>query len=131
MNLAPRQQDILNLARERGYVSIDELAQAFAVTPQTIRRDINQLAEHGLLDIVSSDYVPNSLLESAFKLARDFPGIALPQAVAAVSSTPADAVGLNDRGAIEAGRRADLVRVRVVDGQPVVRAVWRDGERVA
>ncbi|VXC75793.1 DNA-binding transcriptional repressor [Pseudomonas sp. 8Z] len=49
MNLAPRQHDILNLARERGYVSIDELAQAFAVTPQTIRRDINQLAEYGLL----------------------------------------------------------------------------------
>lgn len=49
MTLAPRQQDILNLARERGYVSIDELAQAFNVTPQTIRRDINQLAEQGLL----------------------------------------------------------------------------------
>ncbi|WP_417661343.1 DeoR/GlpR family DNA-binding transcription regulator [Pseudomonas sp.] len=49
MTLAPRQQDILNLARERGYVSIDELAQAFTVTPQTIRRDINQLAEQGLL----------------------------------------------------------------------------------
>ncbi|MDH1264701.1 DeoR family transcriptional regulator [Pseudomonas sp. GD03944] len=49
MSLAPRQHEILNLARERGYVSIDELAQAFAVTPQTIRRDINQLAEHGLL----------------------------------------------------------------------------------
>lgn len=49
MTLAPRQHDILNLARERGYVSIDELAQAFAVTPQTIRRDINLLAEQGLL----------------------------------------------------------------------------------
>jgi DeoR family glycerol-3-phosphate regulon repressor len=49
MSLAPRQQRILDLARERGYVSIDELAQAFAVTPQTIRRDINQLAEQGLL----------------------------------------------------------------------------------
>jgi len=49
MSLAPRQHDILNLARERGYVSIDELAHAFAVTPQTIRRDINQLAEQGLL----------------------------------------------------------------------------------
>ncbi|MRK23326.1 DeoR/GlpR family DNA-binding transcription regulator [Pseudomonas sp. JG-B] len=49
MILGPRQQDILDLTRERGYVSIDELAQAFGVTPQTIRRDINQLAEHGLL----------------------------------------------------------------------------------
>ncbi len=49
MSLAPRQQSILEHARERGYVSIDELAKAFAVTPQTIRRDINQLAELGLL----------------------------------------------------------------------------------
>ena len=49
MSLPPRQQSILERARERGYVSIDELAQAFAVTPQTIRRDINQLAEQGLL----------------------------------------------------------------------------------
>ncbi|MBM7060463.1 DeoR family transcriptional regulator [Pseudomonas sp. UL073] len=49
MDLAPRQQRILDLARERGYVSIDELAQAFAVTPQTIRRDINLLAERSLL----------------------------------------------------------------------------------
>ncbi|MET1080861.1 MAG: DeoR/GlpR family transcriptional regulator [Pseudomonas sp.] len=49
MSLAPRQQNILDLARERGYVSIDELACAFTVTPQTIRRDINQLAELGLL----------------------------------------------------------------------------------
>ncbi|MBF7729423.1 DeoR/GlpR family DNA-binding transcription regulator [Pseudomonas sp. N040] len=49
MSLPPRQQSILEHARERGYVSIDELTQAFAVTPQTIRRDINQLAAQGLL----------------------------------------------------------------------------------
>src|SRR5690606_1920655 len=49
MNLAPRQLSILELVRERGYVSIEELAQQFTVTPQTIRRDINQLGEAGLL----------------------------------------------------------------------------------
>jgi len=49
MSLAPRQQNILELVRERGYVSIDELARHFTVTPQTIRRDINQLGEAGLL----------------------------------------------------------------------------------
>ncbi|WP_462381221.1 DeoR/GlpR family transcriptional regulator [Pseudomonas sp. Marseille-QA0892] len=49
MTLAPRQQSTLELVRERGYVSIEELAQHFSVTPQTIRRDINQLAEAGLL----------------------------------------------------------------------------------
>jgi len=49
MNLPPRQQQIIELVRERGYVSIEEMAQLFVVTPQTIRRDINQLAEGGLL----------------------------------------------------------------------------------
>jgi alpha-D-ribose 1-methylphosphonate 5-triphosphate diphosphatase len=88
------------------------------------------LAENGLLDIVSSDYVPTSLMESAFKLAG-IAGIGLPRATAAVSKTPAEAVGLHDRGAIEVGRRADLVRVRLMDGQPVIRTVWRGGARVA
>jgi alpha-D-ribose 1-methylphosphonate 5-triphosphate diphosphatase len=55
----------------------------------------------------------------------------LPQAMATVSKTPAEAVGLGDRGAIEIGRRGDLVRVRLVEGQPVVRAVWRGGMRVS
>ncbi len=49
MNLPPRQQQILELVRERGYVSIEEMAQLFVVTPQTIRRDINQLADSNLL----------------------------------------------------------------------------------
>lgn len=49
MTLAPRQQQILEHVQETGYASIDELAQRYAVTPQTLRRDINQLAEQGLL----------------------------------------------------------------------------------
>ncbi|TJV20277.1 MAG: alpha-D-ribose 1-methylphosphonate 5-triphosphate diphosphatase, partial [Mesorhizobium sp.] len=40
-------------------------------------------------------------------------------------------VGLADRGVIEQGRRADLVRVRLDDHVPVVRTVWRQGRRVA
>ncbi|TKB23065.1 MAG: alpha-D-ribose 1-methylphosphonate 5-triphosphate diphosphatase, partial [Mesorhizobium sp.] len=38
---------------------------------------------------------------------------------------------LSDRGVIEPGRRADLVRVRVDQHVPVVRNVWRQGRRVA
>ena len=49
MGLILRQQKTLELVRERGYISIEELAQYFDVTPQTIRRDINQLADEGLL----------------------------------------------------------------------------------
>ena len=57
--------------------------------------------------------------------------IGLPQAVALVTERPARLAGLDDRGALQSGRRADLVRVRLHDGLPVVRQVWRTGERVA
>ncbi|RWB78433.1 MAG: alpha-D-ribose 1-methylphosphonate 5-triphosphate diphosphatase [Mesorhizobium sp.] len=89
------------------------------------------LAADGLLDILSSDYIPFSLIQSAFFLGDVVDGISLPQAVAMVSKNPAEAVGLSDRGVIELGRRADLVRVRVDDHVPVVRTVWRQGRRVA
>lgn len=90
-----------------------------------------ELAEAGDLDILSSDYVPFSLLQAAFHLCETVEGISLPQAVAKISKNPAEAVGLTDRGVIEPGRRADLVRVRLDRDIPVVRTVWREGRRVA
>jgi alpha-D-ribose 1-methylphosphonate 5-triphosphate diphosphatase len=89
------------------------------------------LAEDGLLDILSSDYIPFSLIQSAFFLGEVVDSVSLPQAVAMVSKNPAEAVGLADRGVIEPGRRADLVRVRVDEHIPIVRTVWREGRRVA
>lgn len=90
-----------------------------------------ELAGLGLVSILSSDYYPHSLLHGAFLLARPPIGMALPDAVATVSDIPAAAVGLDDRGRIEPGRRADVIRVQDIDGLPVVRAVWREGKRVA
>jgi alpha-D-ribose 1-methylphosphonate 5-triphosphate diphosphatase len=87
-----------------------------------------ELAEDGLLDILSSDYVPASLLHGVFALHEA--GIALPDAVATVTSTPAARVGLTDRGAITPGLRADLVRVRAASCAVVVAGVWRAGRRV-
>jgi alpha-D-ribose 1-methylphosphonate 5-triphosphate diphosphatase len=55
----------------------------------------------------------------------------LPAAVRLVTLNPARALGLGDRGEIAAGKRADLVRVAWSGQVPVVRAVWRRGERVA
>jgi alpha-D-ribose 1-methylphosphonate 5-triphosphate diphosphatase len=89
------------------------------------------LAETGILDVLSSDYVPSSLLQAAFRLAEEVETISLPQAVALVSATPARTVGMDDRGQIETGRRADLIRVDNMAGLPVVRSVWREGRRVA
>ncbi len=88
------------------------------------------LVRAGQADILSSDYVPASLMEAVFKLPGSDAGISLPQAVRLATLNPARSVGLGDRGEIAADRRADMVRVRVLDGAPVVRAVWREGERV-
>jgi len=87
------------------------------------------LAAAGTLDILSSDYVPSSLLHGAFLL-HEQQGLALAEAVAMVSATPAHALGLDDRGEIAAGRRADLVRARAIEGMLVVRQVWRGGSRI-
>lgn len=89
------------------------------------------LAREGLLDILSSDYIPSSLLMAALQLPERVPEIDLARAVRTVTRTPAAAVGLDDRGEIAAGKRADVIRVHVAGGIPVVRSVWRAGQRVA
>ena len=89
------------------------------------------LAEQGLLDVLSSDYVPISLIHAPFVLHEELE-IDLPAAMRTVTDRPAEAVALHDRGRIEEGRRADLVRVRHQPGTPpIVRGVWREGERIA
>lgn len=89
-----------------------------------------ELAREGVLDALSSDYVPASLLLAAWILQRDA-GFSLSEAVAVVTRAPARACGFDDRGEIANGLRADLVRVREVDAHPVVREVWALGRRVA
>ncbi len=49
MNLSFRHKEILNCARETGRVSVDDLAERLQVTPQTVRRDLNELCDHGHL----------------------------------------------------------------------------------
>jgi len=70
-----------------------------------------ELAGLGVLDILSSDYIPASLIMAAFALPDHVPAIDLAGAVRTVSLNPALATGL-------------------ADGHPVVRAVWRQGRRV-
>jgi DeoR family glycerol-3-phosphate regulon repressor len=49
MQLSERQTEILQQARAQGRVEVEALAAAFAVTTQTIRRDLNELSQAGLL----------------------------------------------------------------------------------
>jgi alpha-D-ribose 1-methylphosphonate 5-triphosphate diphosphatase len=93
-----------------------------------------ELAKQGLLDVLSSDYVPGSLLSAVARLVQE-EVMTLPQAVATVTRHPAEATGLNDRGALEIGFRADLVRMRMHEcrdqtSHALARAVWREGTQV-
>lgn len=88
------------------------------------------LLRAGLVDAFASDYVPSALLEAAL-LATTVASLSLPDAIALVTARPARMAGLTDRGCLAPGLAADLVRVRIHDGQPIIRGVWRGGERVA
>lgn len=70
------------------------------------------------------------MLQSAFCLVDEVEGISLPEAISYVTQRPAEAAGLTDRGEIAVGKRADLVHVRLEEGIPIVRTVWREGKRV-
>ena len=80
--------------------------------------------------VLSSDYVPSSLLLAALRLPEVASNFDLPAAVRTISKTPAEAVGLHDRGEIALDKRADLIRVHLAGGT-AVRSVWSAGRRVA
>jgi alpha-D-ribose 1-methylphosphonate 5-triphosphate diphosphatase len=90
-----------------------------------------ELAAAGVLDVMSSDYVPSALLLAPLRLPEVVPQFDLPAAIRTVTRTPAHAVGLTDRGEIAVGKRADLVRVYSRGGASTARMVWREGRRVA
>ncbi|WP_299687818.1 alpha-D-ribose 1-methylphosphonate 5-triphosphate diphosphatase [uncultured Tateyamaria sp.] len=87
------------------------------------------LAKADLLDIVSSDYVPSALLLSAFRLATLWND--LPRAIATVTSNPAKAARLTDRGALRAGLRGDVLRVHHSGAAHLLRGVWSRGLRAS
>lgn len=92
------------------------------------------LAENKCLDVLSSDYIPSSMMQAVFMLALELELLSLPEAIALVSKNPANIMGLDDRGEIAVGRRADLVQVSQTtstDVAPIVRTVWREGNRVS
>lgn len=115
-------------AKQRGLATI-------AGAPNVVRGgshsggvSVAELAEKDLLDGLSSDYVPASLLQAVLKL-TDKHGIALPAAMAKVTWKVADILGLRDRGHLKPGLRADLVRFRALGATPVLATVWSQGRR--
>lgn len=86
-----------------------------------------ELARDGLLDALTSDYVPSSLLHAAFLVGQERGNLA--EGVRLVTETPARMAGLSDRGTLRPGARADILRVRMIDDVPVLQGVWVAGVR--
>ncbi len=87
------------------------------------------LARAGHLAILSSDYCPSSLLQAIFLL-HDTWQLRLEAAVRTISALPARLMGLDDRGEIAVGRRADVIVVKHTSLGPVIRETWANGVRV-
>jgi alpha-D-ribose 1-methylphosphonate 5-triphosphate diphosphatase len=90
---------------------------------------VTELAAEGVLDGLSSDYVPASLLQAVERLTANS-HVALPAAMGMVTWAIADALGLADRGRLRTGARADVLRFRFHGHTPVVRGVWSAGTQI-
>lgn len=119
-------------ARARGLTIIAGAPNYLRGGSQSGNVAVKVLLEAGLVDILASDYVPRSPIDAAFAVAED-PELpqTLPEMIGMVSERPARAAGLTDRGRLAEGQRADLLRIRRVDGRNHIVSVWRAGRRVA
>ncbi|MBC2861871.1 DeoR/GlpR family DNA-binding transcription regulator [Stappia sp. 28M-7] len=69
--VTPRQSEILDRARRAGRVDVDGLSTEFDVTPQTIRKDLNELCERGMLQRVHGGAVlPSGIANYAYDARR-------------------------------------------------------------
>lgn len=87
------------------------------------------LVPPGWMQILSSDYVPSSLLRAAVKLGLILDDMAA--GMATVTAAPARVSRLTDRGVLATGMRADLLRFTLADDLPLIRGVWSGGRQVA
>lgn len=89
----------------------------------------HELVDYDLLDIFSSDYAPSSLLSACVRLGLESGDMA--NGLGKATAAPAKAASLNDRGVLEIGKRADILRFGVMGNLPLTRGLWVGGSRVA
>lgn len=90
-----------------------------------------ELIEYGLVDIISSDYVPQSLVQAMFMIAQA-QSQPLHQVMRLFTLNPAKAIGLDrDRGSLEIGKRADFITLHHDGIAPRLTTVVGQGQRIA
>lgn len=120
----PTTVEAARAARAHGLAIVAGAPNAVRGSSHTANVSARELVALGLVDALASDYVPATLLAAVEVLVRE--GLAdLPRAVSLVTSGPARAAGLTDRGTLVAAARADVVLVRTVGRWPAVVATLR------
>ena len=97
-------------AREQGLTTVMGAPNALRGHSHTGNASARELVSLGLCDVIASDYLPTALLASTFAMAAEG-CCSLPAAVGLITSGPARLAGLDDRGRLAVGLRADLVLV--------------------
>jgi alpha-D-ribose 1-methylphosphonate 5-triphosphate diphosphatase len=125
----PTTVEAAQAAKTQGLASIGGAPNVVRGGSHTGGVSIRALARDGLVDALSSDYVPAALLQAMPRLTQDA-GLSKHEAFALVTWRVADMLGLHDRGRLKAGLAADVLRVRFLGATPVVRGLWRAGRQV-
>lgn len=113
-------------AKEKGIHVLMGAPNAYrGVSTTTGNLSAQEAIQEGFVDTLASDYYPAAMIQAPFRLAQK-QVLSLPEAIKLVSLNAAEALNMNDRGAIEAGRRADIALVEEA-AHVRVHAVLREG----
>lgn len=124
----PTTEEAAREARARGMATVAGAPNVVRGGSHSGNVAASDLARLGLLDALSSDYVPSSLLQAVGELHRAL-GQSMATAMSYVTWRAADMLRLTDRGRLKPGLRADIVRFRFVGTTPVVRGLYSAGVR--
>lgn len=116
-------------ARERGMSTVFGAPNILRGKSQSGAMRALDAVKAGVADCLCADYHPAALIMAVFRL-PELAGISLADAVRLVSTNPARAAGLTDRGEIAVGKRADLVAVAHINGLAQASSVFSAGKLV-
>jgi alpha-D-ribose 1-methylphosphonate 5-triphosphate diphosphatase len=126
----PVEMEVAEKARDEGMLVVMGAPNVMLGKSHSGNISATDAIRRGYADILCSDYYPPSLLHSAFKLEAERV-LTLPQAVRMLTLNPARAMNIADEfGSVEAGKKADLLIVRKIQGRPMIWKCFIDGHAV-
>ncbi len=125
----PISLEVAKAAREMGLATMFGAPNLLRGLSQSGSMKASEAVTHEVVDLLCSDYAPATLLPAVFRIHEHY-GWALPKATRLATANAARVAGLEDRGQLTPGRRADLIAVRLIDGLPQVMGTWCQGRAV-